>query len=232
MSELKKLTINQWAKEDRPREKLLNKGAETLSTAELIAILLGSGNGHENAVELSKRVLQEYDNDLPAFYKISIGELKKFKGIGEAKAVTIAASVELARRYNATKNGKTPDAIKSSLDAYRIIATNLLDIRHEEFWTINLSQSNHVISKYKIGQGGISATTVDTRLVFKKALIDNATSIVICHNHPSGNEAISQNDRIITERIKNAGNILDIKLLDHIVVVGNSYISFLDENIL
>ena len=232
MSDSKKLAITQWAEEDRPREKLLNNGASALTIAELIAILLGSGNDNESAVDLAKRMLQEYSNDLSVFYKISIGELRKFKGIGEAKAVTIAASIELARRYNAARNGKTPDAIKSSIDAYRVIAPNLLDIRHEEFWVICLSQSNHVISKYRISQGGISATTVDIRLIFNKALVDNAISIVICHNHPSGNEAISQSDRVITERIKNAGNILNIKLLDHIVVTGNLYVSFLDENIL
>ena len=232
MSDSKYLSITKWAEEDRPREKLLEKGASSLTTAELIAILLGSGNINESAVDLAKRIFKHSNNELSVLFNTSINELKKFKGVGTAKAVTIAAAIELARRYNASKEGAPPDVIETSSDAYCVIAPNLLGIAHEEFWIICLTRSNTVISKHKIAQGGFTASYVDIKLVFQKALADSASSIIICHNHPSGSILISQNDKILTNRIKNASEILDIRLFDHIIVAGSSYISFSDENIL
>ena len=232
MDSERKLSITQWAIEDRPREKLLTQGALALTTAELIAILLGSGNDKESAVDLAKRIFQAYDNDLTSLFKTSISELQRFKGIGEAKAVTIAASFELARRYNTVKEGKTPQSIRSSIDAFRVIAPVLSGLNHEEFWIISLSQSLSIIAKHKIGQGGIAATYVDIRLILQKALLDNATSITICHNHPSGTKNISTQDKLLTQKTKNAANLIDIQLHDHIIITGDSYVSFADESIL
>ncbi len=232
MNNGKKLSITQWALEDRPREKLLLKGAQSLTTAEVIAILLGSGNDSESAVDLAKRIFQTYNNDLTQFFNVSIGDLKRFKGVGEAKAVTIAAAVELARRCEASKDGKIPEVVRSSVDAYKAIAPLLFGLKHEEFWILSLSQSSRILSKYKIGQGGIAATTVDLRIIFQKALSDNATGIILCHNHPSGSEVVSTSDKTLTERIKNASNLLDIKLFDHIIVTGETYVSFADSGLL
>ncbi|MDD2563733.1 MAG: DNA repair protein RadC [Salinivirgaceae bacterium] len=228
----KKLSITQWAIEDRPREKLLYQGSMSLTTAELIAILLGSGNNTESAVDLAKRIYQSHNNDLASLFKTTIKELKQFKGIGEAKAVTIVASFELARRYNTAKEGKAPEAIRSSSDAHRVIAPVLTGLNHEEFWMISLSQSLKTIAKHKIGQGGIAATYVDIRLVLQKAILDNATSIIICHNHPSGTRSISNQDKAITLKIKTAANLVDIQLHDHIIITDDSYVSFADEGIL
>lgn len=228
----KKLSITQWAVEDRPREKLLQKGAQVLTTAELIAILLGSGNDTESAVDLAKRIFQTYNNDLSQLFRVSINDLKKFKGIGEAKAVTIASAIELARRYEASKDGIAPEIIQSSVDAYKSISPILFGLNHEEFWILSLSQANRVISKYKIGQGGITSTIVDLRIIFQKALSDNATAIIVCHNHPSGSNAVSKEDKLLTERIKNAATMLDIKLFDHIIVTGETYVSFADTGLL
>jgi DNA repair protein RadC len=232
MNDDKKLSITQWAVEDRPREKLLLKGAQVLTTAELIAILLGSGNDTESAVDLAKRIFQTHNNDLSQLFRVSINDLKKFKGVGEAKAVTIASAIELARRYEASKDGIVPETVRSSVDAYKSISPILFGLKHEEFWILSLSQSNRIISKYKIGQGGIASTTVDLRIIFQKALSDNATGIIICHNHPSGSDAVSKEDKSLTERIKNAATMLDIKLFDHIIVTGETYVSFADTGLL
>jgi DNA repair protein RadC len=229
---MNKLSITKWAEEDRPREKLFNNGPASLTTAELIAILLGSGNANESAVDLAKRIFNDFSNDLTILFKAPINDLKKFNGIGEAKAITMAAAFELARRYNASTEGKTPEKVNSSLDAYRIIAPNLLGIAHEEFWVISISNANVFIAKHKIGQGGITSTYVDLRILFKKVLTDNASSIIICHNHPSGSDLISNYDKALTTRIKKAAETLDIRLFDHIVIAGNKFISFADENFL
>jgi len=229
---MNKLPITNWAEEDRPREKLFINGAAYLTTAELIAILLGSGNAKESAVDLAKRIFKDCNNDLSILFKTSINDFKKYKGIGEAKAITISAAFELARRYNASTEGKIPEVVKTSYDAYRIIAPDLVGIAHEEFWVLSLSNANVYIAKHKIGQGGITNTNVDLRILFKKVMNDNASSIIICHNHPSGSELISNSDKNLTIRIKKAAETLDINLFDHIVVAGNKFISFANENIL
>ena len=230
--ENKKLSISEWAEEDRPREKLLSNGATALTTAELIAILLSSGNAQESAVDLAKRIFNHFDNELSDLFGASINELKQFKGVGVAKAVTIAAAIELARRSNASREGKTPTVIENSLDAYKIIAPNLIDLDYEEFWIICLTATYKMISKFKVGQGGFSESYVDTRFLFQKVLLEGAASIVLCHNHPSGSRTPSMKDIKLTNEIKKSAEIIGIRLFDHIIVTGNSYVSFNDENML
>lgn len=228
----KKLSINQWADEDKPREKLILKGNQALTNAELIAILLGSGSSSESVVDLSRRVVQTYNNDLTQLFGATIADLQKFKGIGQAKALIIMAAIELARRYQASKEGKAPEQILNADDAYKAIAPVLYGLKHEEFWILSLSAASKLISKYKISQGGITSTNVDMRIVFQRVFADNATSIILCHNHPSGSMSISEQDKRLTKRIGEASNMLDIKLLDHIIVVGDTYVSFADEGLL
>ncbi|MGI6478539.1 MAG: RadC family protein [Salinivirgaceae bacterium] len=232
MSNSKKLSINQWALEDRPREKLLLKGSRELSNAELLAILLGSGSITESAVDLSKRIMKAYNDDLSEFFGASIADLQKFKGVGEAKSVTIMAAIELARRYVASKGEKTPTFVHSPEDAYRAILPTLIGVKHEEFWILCLSASNQIISKYKISQGGLTSTTVDLRVIFQRVLADNAVSIIVCHNHPSGSTVISEPDKKITQRIKSAAQTLDIVLHDHIIVTDSTFVSFSEKNLL
>ncbi len=232
MNDPKKLSINQWALEDRPREKLLLKGSHTLTNAELMAILLGSGNSTESAVDLSKRIFQTYNNDLSELFRTTIADLQKFKGVGQAKAVTIMAAIEMARRFESSKDGKIPTIVQTSKDAYKAIAPTLYGLKHEEFWILCLSSSNKIISKYKISQGGLTSTTVDLRLVFQKVLADSAIAIILCHNHPSGSTLVSEQDKKITKRIKEAAQMLDIVLHDHIIVADNTFVSFADQNLL
>ncbi|HPW67734.1 MAG TPA: DNA repair protein RadC [Salinivirgaceae bacterium] len=232
MSNSKKLSINQWALEDRPREKLLSKGSRELTNAELLAILLGSGSTTESAVDLSKRIMKVYNDDLSEFFRASITDLQKFKGVGEAKSVTIMAAIELAKRYVAANGEKIPMFVRIPEDAYRAILPTLIGLKHEEFWILCLSVSNQIISKYKISQGGLTSTTVDLRVIFKKVLADNAVAIVVCHNHPSGSTTISTQDRQITERIKSAAKTLDIVLYDHIIVTDSTFVSFSENNLL
>ncbi|HON19205.1 MAG TPA: DNA repair protein RadC [Salinivirgaceae bacterium] len=232
MSKPEKLAITQWAEEDRPREKLVEKGPLALTNAELLAILLGSGNNEENAVDLAKRILQQYDHSLTKLLKTSINELKKFKGVGTAKAVTIMASLELSRRILAAKESTQNIRITSPEDAYKAIAPHLYDLPHEEFWILLLSTSNQVIEKHKIAQGGINATHVDVRLILQKSLLANAVGIILCHNHPSGNLTPSQNDKTLTKSLKDACQLLQIQLHDHIIVAGETYLSFADQGLL
>jgi DNA repair protein RadC len=223
-----KLSIKNWAEADRPREKLLEKGRNALSDAELIAILLGSGTKDLTAVELAKNILHHVGNDLNKLGKLSIKELMQHKGVGKAKAITIAAALELGRRRKESES-KQKKFIKSSKDAYEFISPFLSDLHHEEFWAIYLNRNNSIIHYAKIGQGGISATIADIRIILKTAIEQLASGIIICHNHPSGNIKPSESDISLTNRIKEAAKLLEINLLDHIIFTDKSYYSFADE---
>jgi DNA repair protein RadC len=223
------LSIKSWAEDDRPREKLINKGKIALSDAELIAILIGSGSRNESAVELSKRVLKSCNNSLSELGKKSIAELVQHKGIGEAKAISILSALELGRRRKDTE-AYARAKISCSRDAFEVFRPYLQDLPHEEFWIITLNRSNQIIKPYKISQGGIASTIADTRLIFLKAVEDKASSIILGHNHPSGNQNPSSEDHNLTRKIKEAGKILDIAVLDHLIFAENSYYSFADEN--
>ena len=225
------LSIKSWAEEDRPREKFALKGKSTLSDAELVAILIGSGNTEESAVELSKRILASVDNNLNELGKTDLAELMEFKGIGEAKAITIAAALELGRRRKLTEEIKNPK-ITSSGDVYEIMSPLLSDLKHEEFWVVILNQGNKVIHKSKVSSGGVASTVVDSKLIFKPALEKLGSSIILCHNHPSGNLKPSAADIQLTKKNIEAGKLLDIRVLDHIIVANNKYYSFADEGMM
>ncbi len=222
--------ISNWSEEDRPREKLSSKGKEALSNAELIAILIGSGSRNESAVDLSRRILGSVGNNLNSLSKLTIGELMNFRGIGEAKAITIIAALELGRRRRIEK---TVELVKitSSKMVFDIMQPVIGELPHEEFWVLFLNNSNKVISKSKLSTGGITSTTVDVRLVFKMALQNSATALILCHNHPSGKLNPSEADKEITKKVKLAGDNLDVKVLDHLIIGETNYYSFVDEGI-
>lgn len=222
--------IRSWAEEDRPREKLLLKGSAALSDAELIAILIGSGTPGESAVDLAKAILKSTANSLNDLGKITVAGLKSFKGIGEAKAITIIAALELAKRRR-VEPVKEKEKIKGSADVFEYFH-HLADLPNEEFWTIYLNRANKIVSAQRISQGGITGTVADTRLILKNALDQFACGIILCHNHPSGNLAPSQEDKTLTQKIKQAAQIFDIAILDHIIVSDMGYYSFADEGIL
>ena len=224
-------TIKSWAEEDRPREKMLAKGKEALSNAELIAILIGSGNSNESAVDLSRRILRDNNDNLIELSKLSINDLLKYKGIGEAKAVSIAAALELGRRRRFSEALEKP-CIRNSQLAYECFYAHLSDLNHEQFWIMLLNNANKVIKLEKIGVGGMAGTTADPKKIFKSALENNAASIMLCHNHPSGNVFPSNADKTITNNLKKAGQFLEIKILDHIIIGNDNYFSFADEGIL
>jgi DNA repair protein RadC len=221
--------ITNWSEDDRPREKLMLKGKSALSDAELIAILIGSGSRNESAVDLSKRILASADN-LNVLGKMSISQLMNFKGIGEAKAITIISALELGRRRRA-EDAVELVKITSSKRVFEIMQPIIGELPHEEFWVLFLNNSNKVISKSQLSKGGISGTIVDVRLVFKLALENGATALILCHNHPSGNLQPSDADRKITKKIKLAGDSLDVKVLDHLIITETKYYSFVDEGI-
>ncbi|MEO8885821.1 MAG: DNA repair protein RadC [Mucilaginibacter sp.] len=225
------ISIKAWAEEDRPREKLSSKGRRSLTDAELIAILIGSGSRTETAVELSKRILHHYGNDLNNLGKASINELSKFKGIGEAKAISIIAALEIGRRRNDAEV-KQPDIIKFSADTYNIMRRHLVDLNHEEFWIVLLAQSNKVIAKELISRGGINGTVADPKIIFNIALQHNAVAIILVHNHPSGSLKPSQQDIDLTKKIANAGKMLDIGVYDHLIITNESYYSFADDGVI
>jgi len=207
------------------------KGRHSLSDAELIAILIGSGSRSESAVQLSQRILRDHNNDLNKLAKLSIKELCEFKGIGEAKAITIAAALELGRRKKETGNSERV-IIKSSQTAYEVLKAHLSDLPHEEFWMLLLNRANAVLKAECISKGGINATLVDARLVFKPAILHNASSIVLAHNHPSGNLRASDEDIKLTKKLREAGKLFDITVFDHIIVGENNYYSFADEGMM
>ena len=228
---MKKLTIKSWAIDDRPREKLVAKGKSTLSDAELIAILIGSGNRQESAVALSKRMLQSVNGNINELAKLSVEKLTTFKGIGEAKAISIITALELGKRRQLETAMEKPK-ITSSVAVFNLLQPIIGDLEHEEFWVLFLNNSNKVVAKNQISKGGLTATVVDVRLLFKRALELAAVAIIVCHNHPSGKLQPSDADQQLTQKINEAGTTLDIKLLDHLIITEKAYFSFADENLL
>ncbi len=221
--------ITNWSEDDRPREKLMLKGKESLSNSELIAILIGSGSRNESAVALSKRILASVDS-LNMLGKMSISQLMNFKGIGEAKAIAIIAALELGRRRRAEDSVELVNITSSKL-VFEIMQPIIGELSHEEFWVLFLNNSNKVISKSQLSKGGITGTIVDVRLVFKLALENGATGLIVCHNHPSGNLTPSNADKEITNKLKRAGESLDVKVLDHLIITETKYYSFVDDGI-
>lgn len=223
-----KQSIKDWSEADRPREKFLNKGREALSDAELLAILMSSGSKDESAVDLSKRILKDVSNNLLQLSKMDIAALTKYKGVGVVKALTICAALELGRRRRESEVIQKK-VIKSSKDIFEYMQAELSDKCYEEFWVINLNVANKIINKNVIGEGGLTQATVDVRRIYKLALENNAASIILCHNHPSGNVLPSDNDIELTKKIKSGGETLNIKVLDHIILGEEKYFSFADE---
>lgn len=222
------MVIKEWSPEDRPRERLAEQGAEALSNAELLAILIGSGNTNESAVELMKRVLHDVDNSLSRLSKMSIDELCQYNGIGPAKAITILAATELGRRRQSISDDERR-TIVTSADIFDIMHTTLRDTPTEEAWVLLMNHSNKFIKKVRVSQGGLTEAIVDVRMVLKEALLANATCIALCHNHPSGNCRPSRADDQLTEMLSKACRTMRIKLIDHIVVVEGGYYSYADE---
>ncbi|MFZ0280933.1 MAG: DNA repair protein RadC [Bacteroidales bacterium] len=225
------LKITDWAVEDRPREKLIRKGISSLSDAELLAILISSGTRKKSAVDLGRELLGVVNNNLNSLGKLTVSDLRKIHGIGPAKAVTISAALELGRRR---KLAEVPNSlqIKCSKDVADIFQPLLSDLIHEEFWILFLNRANRVIDKMKLSQGGVSGTVTDIRIVMKKAIEYLASGIIVCHNHPSGNLNPSESDTKITRKIKEAGNLMDIQLLDHLIISEKDYYSFADNGLL
>jgi DNA repair protein RadC len=224
-------SIKNWSQDDQPREKLRDKGKASLSDAELVAILIGSGNRQESAVALCKRILVSVDNNLNALGKLSIKQLMEFKGIGEAKAISITAAMELGRRRR-VEDALYQQKITSSMSAFELMQPVLGELPHEEFWIIYMNNSNKLIQKDQLSKGGITGTLVDVRLVLKKALEVGATGIILAHNHPSGTLKPSESDKKLTQKLKTAGESLDIKVLDHLIVTEKAYFSFADEGLI
>jgi len=231
MEEYSKLSIRNWALEDRPREKLLSKGIQSLSDSELIALLIGSGTKKVSAVDLARQILKTANNSINKLAKFSVADLKKHKGIGEARAISIVAALELGKRRN-SDDTKEQVKITCSQDAFHMLFPVLADLPHEEFWVLFLNRSNKVMNKQKISQGGITGTVTDIRMILKTALETLSTSIILCHNHPSSNPQPSEADINITRKLKESSAVMDIALLDHIIIAGNGYFSFADENLL
>lgn len=225
------ISIKNWNQKDRPREKLLESGIHSLSEAELIAILIGSGNRNESAVGLSKRILNDAQNNLNLLGKYSVNELMKFKGIGEAKAISIVAALELGKR-RMKEDIIEKKQIQSSSDAAKIFMSFLQDLPHEEFWIMLLNRANKIIEYKRMSIGGVAGTVSDIKLILKAAIEKLASGIIICHNHPSGNKKPGDTDNNLTKKLQEACNIVDIKLLDHIIIADNNYYSYADEGAL
>ncbi|WP_309640139.1 RadC family protein [Flavobacterium sp.] len=231
MSENTFFPIRSWSEDDKPREKLLLKGKAALSDAELIAILIGSGSRNESAVDLSKRILKSVNNNLNALGKLSVAQLNNFKGIGDAKAITIQAAMELGRRRRA-EAAMELQKISSSKTIFDIMQPIIGELAYEEFWIIYLNNANKIIAKSQLSKGGITGTVVDVRLVFKTALELSAVGIILSHNHPSGTLQPSESDKQITRKLKTGGEQLDIKIIDHVIITETQYFSFSDAGIL
>ncbi len=230
MDEVKKLTIKDWNADDRPREKLLKKGISALSDAELLTILISTGTRNQSALDLARAVLSSVDNNLHLLGKRTVADLMKINGIGEAKAISIISALELGRRR---RNSDLERAeIKGSSDVFAIMQPILADLPHEEFWVLFLNRANRVIDKVCVSRGGVSGTMVDVKIVMKLALERLASSLILVHNHPSGNTNVSAEDRKITKMMQDASSMLDIKLLDHLVVADNRFVSFADDDML
>lgn len=223
-----RLTITQWAEEDRPREKMMMHGASALSNAELLAILIGSGNAEESAVELMRKILNDYHNNLNELGKASIEELCRYKGIGSAKAISILAASELGKRRK-EETVKKRITILSSKDVYECFYPLMCDLPTEECWVLLLNQGSKIIDKTKISAGGLSATAVDVRCILREALLKRASAIVLCHNHPSGNIRPSKEDDLLTKHVAQASGCMDIRLVDHIILTDGAFYSYADE---
>jgi DNA repair protein RadC len=225
------LQIKAWSPEDRPREKLLMKGTSALSDAELLAILIGSGTATLSAVDVAKAILQQVRNDLNELARLSAKDLMKMKGIGEAKAIAIVAAIELGRRRKELDLAEKPK-IAGSKDAFDLLAGELIDLPREEFWVLLLNRANRVVKKKRVSEGGVSGTVADPKIIFKLALEELASGLIVAHNHPSGNLQPSQNDIELTRKLKEAGKVMEVQLLDHLIVAGKKYFSFADEGLL
>ncbi|PQJ30836.1 hypothetical protein BST92_02320 [Nonlabens arenilitoris] len=224
-------SIKNWSENDRPREKLLVNGSSALSDAELIAILIGSGSREMSAVELSRLILNHAGNSLDKLGKLSVKELMKFKGIGEAKAITIAAAMELGKR-RASEIPISKPVITCSDDAFNVLQPIIGDLPHEEFWILYLNNSHKVLAKHQISKGGFTGTMVDTRIVFQKAVEEAAVAMILAHNHPSGKLMPSMDDKRLTQKLIEAGKIMDVKVLDHLIITCENFYSFADHNLM
>ena len=229
MTEPSKLSVKDWSPEDRPREKLLLKGVHSLSDTELVAIILGSGSREESVVDLSQRILQSANNNLNQLGKLSVKQLMQFKGIGEAKAISIVAALELGKRRKAEEilNRKK---ILFTKDVYEYFHPLLCDLCYEEFWALFLNRASKVIDKLKISQGGVTATIVDAKIIYKEAVLHLATSVVLCHNHPSGIPLPSSDDDKVTVQLQRGLKFLDMELKDHVIICDGKFYSYADEN--
>ena len=231
MNVYKSQALKTWAVEERPREKVMANGVQYLSDSELLAILMGSGTKNMTAVELARNVLRTVGNSLHELGRQSVGDLVKIKGVGPAKAISVLAAMELGRRRSGLhQTEKIP--VKSSKTVFSLFHPLLGDLEHEEFWLLMLNRANKVLGRFKVSQGGLSGTVIDTRIILKKALDNLSSSIIVCHNHPSGNNQPSDADVKITEKLKKAAEMLEIKLLDHIIIADKSYFSFADEGLI
>lgn len=231
MGEYYNSKIKNWSVEDRPREKLMKQGIQYLSNTELLALIIGSGTKEMNAVELARMILLSAKNNLNDLGKLSVEELVKVKGIGVAKAITLVAALELGSRRGKSYSDEKV-IIKNSQTAFDILQPKIGDLEHEEFWIVVMNRAHKVLDTMKISQGGITGTVIDTRIILKYAIDKRATSLIVSHNHPSGNRKPSEADINITKKIKNAAALMDITLLDHIIVADKSYFSFADEGLL
>ena len=223
--------ITRWAEEDRPREKLMSKGVASLSNAELMAIIMRSGSPENNAVELAQKILADFKNNLGELGKASLTQLKNYRGMGEAKAIGIIAALELGRRRNSGEIIEKKKII-ASRDIFLLFHPMLSDLPHEEFWILFLNNSNRFLDMQRLSVGGLSGTSVDIRLIMKMAIEQLASTIVLCHNHPSGNMTPSEQDILTTRKVKEGGSLLDITLIDHVIIADNKYYSFADERML
>jgi DNA repair protein RadC len=231
MSSGNKNSITAWAEEDRPREKMVLRGKVALTDAELLAIIIGSGSVGESAVGLSQRLLGAVGNSLQELGRHTLHDLKRFKGIGQAKAVLILAALELGRRRHLSEPRARPK-IACSLDAYQVIAPLLADLYHEEFWLLLLNKANEVIARERLSSGGMAGTVVDVKMLFKCGIDGRAAAVIAVHNHPSGNLRPSQSDIDLTRRLRHAGEIMDLPLLDHLIISERGYYSFADDGAL
>jgi DNA repair protein RadC len=225
------LKIKEWSPDDRPREKLLQKGRSALTDAELVAILLGSGTATTSAVDVAKNILAKADNSLHELARLSVKDLMKIRGIGAAKAITVVAAMELGRRRSELDQDEKPK-ITCSRDVFELLKPTLMDVPHEEFWVLLLNRANRVIKSMQVSQGGVSGTVADPRIIFKSALEELASGIILAHNHPSGNLTASQADIQLTRKLKDGARLLDVQVLDHLILAGQKYYSFADEGLL
>jgi len=227
----KRPSIRYWAEEDRPREKMVLKGKASLSDAELIAILIGSGNREDSAVELSRSILRENNNNLIELSRQSIKDLMKFKGIGEAKALSIVAALELGKRRRNAEAIERP-TVQSSKDAFEKLYSSVSDLHYEQFWILLLDQANKVIKIVQVSDGGVTGTVADPKKIFKMALLNNACNMILCHNHPSGQLKPSEADIKLTKKMMQSGELIDIRVIDHLIIGDDKYFSFADEGLI